>query len=69
MLRGLAGGDTVLFTSSAALIVAGKAGTLTDGVAIAAKSIDSGSARAALDRMAAISQETIVEDEETGADD
>ena len=61
--------DTVLLTSAAALIVAGKAQTLTDGVAIAARSIDSGSARAALDRMAAISQETIVEDEEAGADE
>ncbi len=55
--------DTVLFTSSAALIVAGKAADLKAGVALAADSIDSSKARAALDRMIEISHEVIVEDE------
>lgn len=53
--------DTVLFTAAAALIVAERASDLKDGVALAAQSLDSGSARAALDRMIAISHEEIVE--------
>ena len=62
--------DTALFTSAAALIVAGKAATLKDGVALAAASIDSGKARAALDRMVEISHEVLPsEDEETGGDE
>ena len=56
--------DTVLFTSAAALIIAEKAGNLKEGAEIAAKSIDDGSARAALNRMIEISNEVIpVEDE------
>ena len=55
--------DTVLFTSSAALIVAGKAADLKAGVALAADSIDSGKARTALNRMIEISHETIVEED------
>ena len=56
--------DTVLFTSAAALIVAGKAADLKAGVALAADSIDTGKARAALNRMIEISHEIIVDDEE-----
>lgn len=56
--------DTVLFTSAAALIVAGRANDLKEGVAQAAESIDTGKARAALDRMIEISHEVIVEDDE-----
>jgi anthranilate phosphoribosyltransferase len=41
--------------AAAALIVAGKASTLSEGVAIAEKSLSSGSAKAALDRLVAIS--------------
>ena len=59
--------DTVLFTSAAALIVAGKATDLKDGAAIAAASIDDGKARAALNRMIEISHEVIVEDDEDEA--
>jgi len=46
--------DVVLFGSAAALIVAGKAGDLREGVALAAQSVDSGRARAALDKLVAI---------------
>ncbi len=46
--------DVVLYNSAAALIVAGKAGTLKDGVALAAAAIDEGKARATLDRLVAI---------------
>ena len=56
--------DTVLFTSGAALVVAEKAKDLKEGAAIAAKSIDDGSARAALNRMAEISNEAIPDDED-----
>lgn len=56
--------DTVLFTAAAALIVAGKADGLKEGVAQAAELLDSGKARAALDRMIEISHEVIVEDDE-----
>jgi len=59
--------DTVLFTSAAALIVAGKATDLKEGAAIAAASIDDGKARAALNRMIEISHEVIVEDDEDEA--
>jgi anthranilate phosphoribosyltransferase len=55
--------NTVLFTSAAALIIAGKASDLKDGVRIARKSIDSGSARSALERMVQISNETIADEE------
>jgi len=46
--------DIVLLNTAAALIVADKAGNLIDGVEIAARSIDSGAARAALDKLVAI---------------
>ncbi len=46
--------DIVLLNAAASLIVAGKAGDLKEGVAMAAKSIDEGHARAALDKLVAI---------------
>ncbi len=47
--------DIVLANSAAALVVAGKADSLPDAVALAAESIDNGNARAALDRLVNIS--------------
>ena len=47
--------DIVLLNCAAALIVGGKAANLTDGVALAAHSIESGAANAALDRLIAVS--------------
>ena len=61
--------DTVVFTSAAALIVAGKADDLKQGAAIAAASLDNGKARAALDRMIEISHEVIVDPDEEGGDE
>lgn len=46
--------DFVIYTAAAALLVAGKAKTLKDGAALAAQSIDSGKAKAALEKAAAI---------------
>jgi anthranilate phosphoribosyltransferase len=46
--------DIVVLNAAAALVVAGKADDLKAGAALAADSIDSGKALAALDRMAAI---------------
>ncbi|MGB3314279.1 MAG: anthranilate phosphoribosyltransferase, partial [Albidovulum sp.] len=48
--------DAVLLNAAAALVVAGKAGTLTEGVAIAAESIDRGAAKAKIEALAAASQ-------------
>ena len=48
----------VLFGSAAALIVAGKAETLREGVTIAAEAVDSGRARAALDKLVAVTNAT-----------
>jgi anthranilate phosphoribosyltransferase len=56
--------NTVLFTSAAALIIAGRAADLKEGAEIAAASIDNGQARAALDRMIEISHEPIPDPEE-----
>lgn len=59
-LRALLGGaagayrDAVLFNSAAALIVADRAKTLPEGVEIARASIDSGAARRAVEKLAAI---------------
>lgn len=50
--------DVTLYNAAAALVVAGKAETLIDGVAIAAQSIDSGLAAAALEQLIAVTQET-----------
>lgn len=47
--------DIVLANSAAALVVAGRAGTPADAVELAAESIDSGNARATLDRLVKIS--------------
>ncbi len=46
--------DVVLLNAAGALIVADKVGSLRDGAALAAKAIDSGAARATLDRLVAI---------------
>ncbi len=50
--------NVVLLGSAAALVVAGKAKDLREGVPIAAEAIDSGRARAALDRLVAITNAT-----------
>ena len=47
--------DIAILNSAAALIVAGKAGNLKEGAALAAQSIDEGRARAALARLVAVS--------------
>jgi anthranilate phosphoribosyltransferase len=46
--------DFVVYTAAAALLVAGKAGTLKDGAALATQSIDLGKAKAVLDKVVAI---------------
>jgi anthranilate phosphoribosyltransferase len=45
--------DIVLLNTAAALVVGGRVQTLADGVGVAAASIDSGAARAALERLVA----------------
>jgi len=47
--------DVAILNAAAALIVAGRAATLKEGVALAAKSIDSGEAEGRLDRLIAVS--------------
>jgi anthranilate phosphoribosyltransferase len=47
--------DVALFNAAAALVVAGRAKDLKDGVAIAARSIDSGAANAKLKHLVAVS--------------
>lgn len=47
--------DAVLLNSAAALVVAGRAGTLEDGVSMAAESIDSGAAKAKVEGLARVS--------------
>lgn len=60
MMRALLAGergpirDAALFNAAAGLIVAGRCERLADGVAIAAETIDSGRARAVLERVVAI---------------
>lgn len=49
--------DVVLMNAGAGLLVGGAVETLKDGVALAAKTIDSGSARAVLDRLVIVSNE------------
>ncbi|MDX9861362.1 MAG: anthranilate phosphoribosyltransferase [Rhodospirillales bacterium] len=62
-LRAVLGGqkgplrDVVLYNAAAGLVVAGKAGDLNEGVQLAARSIDSGVAAAALDRLVEITRE------------
>ncbi|RNJ42946.1 anthranilate phosphoribosyltransferase [Mesorhizobium erdmanii] len=57
MLDGAAGAyrDTVLMNAGAGLVIAGKATTLADGIALAAQAIDSGRALQVLDRLVEIS--------------
>ena len=50
--------DIVLFGAAAALKVAGRAGDLRDGVAMAVEAIANGNAKAALDGMGSISNES-----------
>jgi anthranilate phosphoribosyltransferase len=47
--------DIAMFNAAAALVVAGKAETLADGVKLAGYAIDSGAAEAALQRLIAVS--------------
>lgn len=47
--------DIVLANAAAALVVAGRASTLRDGVALAAEAIDGGKAEKALERLVAVS--------------
>jgi len=47
--------DVAILNAAAALIVAGRTATLKDGVALAAKAIDSGEAEGRLDRLIAVS--------------
>ena len=51
--------DIVLYTSAGALIVAGKAKNLRDGVTMAAKAIDSGAAKLTLESMVATSNQVV----------
>jgi anthranilate phosphoribosyltransferase len=51
--------DIVLYSSAAALLVAGKAGDLTSGVALATEAVDSGAARRTLARLVAITNEPV----------
>lgn len=62
MLQGAPGAyrDTVLLNAAAALIVADVAGDLREGVAVAARSIASGAAFAALETLRRVSGETVV---------
>jgi anthranilate phosphoribosyltransferase len=54
--------DVVVLNAAAALLAAGKATDLAEGVALARASIDSGRARAALDALAAVSQRLAAEE-------
>ncbi len=49
--------DVVIYTAAAALVVADKAGNLKHGAALAAAAVDGGAARAALERLVAITNE------------
>ena len=61
VLEGTAGPyrDMVLLNSAAALVVAGKAGDLADGMAQAGESLDSGRAEEVLNRLVAITNEEV----------
>jgi anthranilate phosphoribosyltransferase len=48
--------DVALMNAAAGLIVAGRAKTMRDGMALAAKAVDSGEAEGRLDRLVAVSQ-------------
>jgi anthranilate phosphoribosyltransferase len=47
--------DIALLNAAAGLVVAGKAGDLPEGLILAAKAVDSGAARATLDKLVAVS--------------
>ena len=49
--------DVVVYNSGAALLVAGQAGDIRDGVALATAAIDNGDAQATLDKLVAITNE------------
>ena len=51
--------DIVLLNAGASLLIAGAAGTVTAGIAMAADAIDSGRAAGVLDRLAAVSNEGV----------
>jgi anthranilate phosphoribosyltransferase len=51
--------DIVLYSSAAALLVAGKADDLKSGVALAAEAVDSGAARRTLAQLVAITNEPV----------
>jgi len=51
--------DIVLFNAAAALLVAGKAESLREGVDLAAQSIDSGKAKAVLDALVKLSHDKV----------
>jgi anthranilate phosphoribosyltransferase len=57
VLKGTKGAfrDVALFNAAAAIVVAGKAKDLKDGMAVAAKSLDSGEAEGRLERLVAVS--------------
>lgn len=59
LLEGTSGAyrDAVLFNAAAALAIAGKAADLREGAGIAAQSIDSGAAKAAVDALARITSQ------------
>jgi anthranilate phosphoribosyltransferase len=61
VLEGMAGPlrDIVLLNAAAALLVAGKAKTLRDGVALAAESIDSGRAKGVLEALVKLSHDKV----------
>ncbi len=63
VLEGAAGAyrDVAVFNAAAALYVAGRAKDLTEGVALAQASLDSGAARARLDKLVAVSAEVAPE--------
>lgn len=60
--------DIALYTAGAALVVADKAPTVREGLAIAAEAVDTGKAKAALARMVEISHE-IIPDEDADEND
>lgn len=63
MLEGATGAyrDIVLLNAAAALVVAGKAESLPEGMVLAARAIDGGAARDTLDRLVAITNRNIAE--------
>jgi anthranilate phosphoribosyltransferase len=56
--------DIVLLNSAAGLIVAGKAADLKEGVALAAKAIDEGRAKKALEKLVEVTSEQVLEERE-----